>query len=135
MYPDESSRVLVYWLGGHNMLGWCMYIGLWKYIWLHDKIFLALAYPFAYLIALYVVLLPFDDHQFIDGSRCERYSRLTEKGWFHCTVYLCWTSCLFGLFFRVKARVLYCPKALFRILAISYSFWVVGIVVSFSISF
>jgi len=58
MYPDESIWVLVYWLGGHNMLGWCMYIGLWKYIWLHDKIFLAIAYPFTCLIALYVVLLP-----------------------------------------------------------------------------
>jgi len=39
--------------------------------------------------------------------------------------------------FSLGQRPVYCiaPKALFRILAISYSFWVVGIVVNFSISF
>ena len=42
---------------------------------------------------------------------------------------------LFGLFFRAKARILYYPKALFRISTISYSFWVVGFVMNFSISF
>jgi len=30
-------RVLVYWLESHHMLGWCMYIWLWRYVWLHDK--------------------------------------------------------------------------------------------------
>jgi len=42
-----------------------------------------------------------------------------------------------SLGFSLGRRPVYCiaPKALFRILAISYSFWVVGIVVSFSISF
>jgi len=57
MYPDESSRVLVYWLKGHNMLGWYMFIGLWRYIWLHDKNLFGSSLPFACLIALYVVLL------------------------------------------------------------------------------
>jgi len=42
-----------------------------------------------------------------------------------------------SLGFSLWRRPMYCiaPKALFRILTISYSFWVVGIVVSFSISF
>jgi len=38
------------------------------------KIFLALAYP---LLVCFLCMLFFylcDDHQFIDGSRCERYS-------------------------------------------------------------
>jgi len=33
MYPDESSRVLVYCLEGRNMLVWRMYNGLWICIW------------------------------------------------------------------------------------------------------
>jgi len=32
MYPDESSRVVVYWWNVHNMLGWCMCYWLWKYV-------------------------------------------------------------------------------------------------------
>jgi len=50
MYLDESSRVLVYWLEGHNLLGWCMYIGLWKYIWLHDKTNFGSSLPFYFLL-------------------------------------------------------------------------------------
>jgi len=46
--------------------------------------FCALAYPFACLVALYVVLLLCDDHQFIAVSRCERYSRPTGKKLFRC---------------------------------------------------
>jgi len=34
MYLDESRRVLVYCLEGHNMLGWRMYNWLWECIWL-----------------------------------------------------------------------------------------------------
>jgi len=74
MYPDESSRVLVYWFEGHNMLGWSVYIGLWKYIWLHDEIFLALAYPLLVWLPCMLFFYLCDDHQFIDGSKCERYS-------------------------------------------------------------
>jgi len=42
-----------------------------------------------------------------------------------------------SLGFSLGRRPVYCIalKTLFQILAISYSFWVVGIVVSFSISF
>jgi len=44
---------------------------------------------------------------------------------------------MFYLSFSLGLRPVYCitPKALFWILAISYSFWVVGFVVSFNISF
>jgi len=135
MYPDESSRVLVYWLESHNLLGWCMHIGLWKYIWLHDKIFLALAYPYFWLPCM-LFFYPCDDHQFIDGSRCERYSRSTGKRWFRSNS-LPGLNFMFYLGFSLGLGNVYCftPKALFRISAISYSFWVVGFVVSFSISF
>jgi len=40
--------------------------------------------PFACLIFLCVVLLFCDDHQFIDVSRSERFSRSTRKRWLHC---------------------------------------------------
>ena len=92
MFPDESSRVLVYRFEGHNMLGWYMYIGLWKYIWLHDEIFLALAYPLLVWLPCMLFFYLCDDHQFIDASRCERYSWSTGERWFRCIVYLGWAS-------------------------------------------
>jgi len=39
------------------MLGCGMDIEWWKFIWLHDEIWLTLAYPVCYMIVLYVVLL------------------------------------------------------------------------------
>jgi len=57
MYPDESSRVLVYCLEGLNMLGWCMYNGLWMCIWLHWWNSFDSSLPFSRLNALYVILL------------------------------------------------------------------------------
>jgi len=36
-YPDESSRVVVYWLKNLNMLGCYMDMRWWKYIWLYDE--------------------------------------------------------------------------------------------------
>jgi len=52
MYPDESSRVVVYCLGGRNMLVWCMYNGLWICIWLHWWNDFGSSLPFACLIVL-----------------------------------------------------------------------------------
>jgi len=49
-------------------------------MYLYDKMFYTLAFPFACLVALYVVLLFSDDHQFIDVSRCEEHLRSTGKG-------------------------------------------------------
>jgi len=43
------------------------------------KWFLALAYPFACFIVMCVVLLFCDDHQIIDVSRSERFSRSTKE--------------------------------------------------------
>jgi len=62
-YPDESSRVVVYWMKSHNMFGCYMVMRWWKYIWLYDEYVLALAYPFCCMVVLYVVVLPCDDHQ------------------------------------------------------------------------
>jgi len=53
-------------------------------MYLYDKMFCTLAYPFACLVALYVIFRLCDDHQFIDVSGCERYSRSTRDGWFSC---------------------------------------------------
>ena len=104
----DSIRFLVYWLGGYNMLGWCMYIGLWKYIWLHDEIFLALAYPLFVWLPCMLFFYLFDDHQFVDGNRCKRYMWSIGERWLRCIVYLGWTSCSYQIFFRVMAHVLVC---------------------------
>jgi len=84
MYPDESSRVVVYCLEGRNMLVWCMYSGLWICIWLHWWNDFGSSLPFACLIVSCVVLLFCDDHQIIDVSRSERFSRSTGEWWLRC---------------------------------------------------
>jgi len=104
------SRVLVYWLKSHNMFGWCMHIGLWKYIWLYDKIFLALAYPLLVWLLCMLFFYLCDDHQFIDGSICERYSWSTEERWLCCIVYLGWSSFIWA--FLLGPRPMFC-----------FSFW------------
>jgi len=53
----SRAWVLVYWLEGHNMIGWCMYIWLWNCIQLYDKSFFALAYPFVWCVFYGVVFL------------------------------------------------------------------------------
>jgi len=83
MYPDESSWVLVYWLEGHNMLEGCMYIGLWKYIWLYDKITFGSSLPFACLIALYVVLLLLRWSSISCLFICHPWVPLYQYGWFN----------------------------------------------------
>ena len=63
-YPDESSRVILYWLESHNMLGCCMDIEWWKYIWLYDNNVVGFSLPCCCIVVLYVALLSCDDHQF-----------------------------------------------------------------------
>jgi len=48
------------------------------------KICLALAYPLLVWLLYMLFFYPCDDHQFIDGSRCERYSWSTEERWSRC---------------------------------------------------
>jgi len=122
MYPHESSQVLVYWLEGHNMLGWYMYIGLSKYIWLHDKIFLALAYPLPVWLLSMLFFYSCDDHQFMYENKCERYSWSTGKRWFRCIVYLGWTSRSYWAFLygygpctSLSFRFLYDPIKLYNL--------------------
>jgi len=55
MYPDESSRVVVYWRNVHNMLVWCICCWLWKYAWLHDKINFGSSLPFCCLLCVLYV--------------------------------------------------------------------------------
>jgi len=107
MYPDESSRVLVYWFESQNMLGCCMYIGLWKYTWLHDENLFGFSLPFACLIACMLFFYFCDAHQFIDGSRCERKSWSTGERWIRCIVFLGWTSCADWAFLFLKTLSLF----------------------------
>jgi len=76
------------------MLGCCMYIGLWKYTWLHDESIPDCMMKVYCLIACMLFFYFCDDHQFIDGSRCERKSWSTGERWIRCIVFLGWTSCV-----------------------------------------
>jgi len=60
----ESSRVVVYWMKSHNMLGCYMDIEWWNMSDYMVIMLLALAYPVYYMVVLYVTLLSCDDHQF-----------------------------------------------------------------------
>jgi len=44
----------------------------------------ALAYPFVCCMFCLCDFLFCYDHQFIDVSRCKKYSWSTRKWWFHC---------------------------------------------------
>ena len=108
MYPDESSRVVVYCLGGRNMLVWCMHNGLWICIWLHRWNVFGSSLPFACLIVLCVILLFCDDHKIIDVSRSERFSWSTGEWWLCCIVHLGWSWCFISFrwaFVRVTTHV------------------------------
>jgi len=53
MYPDDSSRVLVYWFESHSMLRCCICSWLRKFIRLHGEIILCFSLP--YCLWLYVL--------------------------------------------------------------------------------
>jgi len=81
-------------LEGHNMLGWCMQYWLWKYIWLYGKTSFGSSLPFLIWMSCMLSFNFCDDHQFIDGSKCERYSWSTGERGFRCLVHLGWTWCV-----------------------------------------
>ena len=70
------------------------------------KILLALAYPLLVWLLCMLFFYLCDDHQFLDGSICERYSWSTGERWFHCLVFLGSTSCPSWAFFRAMTHVL-----------------------------
>ena len=79
MYSDESSRVLVYCLQVVTCLcDVCIKDCEYVYVFIDEMVF-GSSLPFARLIVLCVILLFCDDHQFIDVSRSERFSRSTGK--------------------------------------------------------
>jgi len=62
-YPNESSRVVVYWIKSHNMFE-CYVDEIVKlYLIACGICWLALAYPFCCMFVLYVAVFPCDDHQ------------------------------------------------------------------------
>ena len=59
------SRVVMYWMKGHDMFGCCMSMGWWKYNWLYDEYVIGSGLPFLLFVVCSVVWLFFcDDHQF-----------------------------------------------------------------------
>ena len=72
----ESSRVLVYWLEGHNILGWCMYIWLWKYTWLRDKTTFGSSLPF-YLFVVWSICAVLLFLQWSSTCWCEQMRELS----------------------------------------------------------
>jgi len=100
MYPDESSRVVVYCLESRTFLFDicimdCEYVYIWLYWW-ND---FGSSLPFVCLIVLCVVLLFCDDHQFIDVSINKRFSRSTGERWLRCVAHLGWSWCFILLGF------------------------------------
>ena len=58
-----------------------------------DEMIFGSSLPFARLIVLCVVLLFCDDHQIIDVSRSERFSRSTGEQWLRFIAHLGWSWC------------------------------------------
>jgi len=83
-----------------------MYIGLWKYTWLHDEIFFDSSLAFACLITCMLFFYFCDDHQFIDEQiREEIMVNREEMNPLHSLPgldFLCWL----GFSFRTMAYVL-----------------------------
>jgi len=59
MYPDESSRVVVYCLNNHNMLGWFECMVLWNYIWFNGWTLLCSSLPYFLCCVICCVILSF----------------------------------------------------------------------------
>jgi len=59
MYPDELSRVLVYWFESHSMFGCFVCWWLWKRIRLLDEIILCSSLPYFYCCVFCCVVLSF----------------------------------------------------------------------------
>ena len=49
-YPDESSRVVVYWVKSQNMFGCYVDMRWWKYIWLHVEYVVGSSLPFCFVV-------------------------------------------------------------------------------------
>jgi len=69
-----------------------------------DEMVFGSSLPFACLIVLCVVLLFCDDHQFIDVSRSERFSRSTGERWLRYVARLGWIL-IYDLSFRATAHI------------------------------
>ena len=74
----------------HHMIGWGMYLWLWKCMQSYDKMFSYSSSPFLLVVSFVCVVFSFcDDHKFIDGSRCENSS--WSSGWWRlCCLALGW---------------------------------------------
>ena len=81
MYPDESSRVVVYWMKSHNLFG-CYVDEIVKIHLIACWIcWLDLAYPFCCMFVMYVAVLLAMIINLVDGSRWARSSWSTREWW------------------------------------------------------
>jgi len=124
MYPDESSQSLVYCLRSHNMFGCYILFGCEMACdCLMNCFYSSLPYLLVWLSCVWFFSFC-DDHQFIDVSRCERFSRLIGKWWLGCLGRLDWIL-LSGFSFRATTHVLATPLnsrfLLLLIICISFS--------------
>ena len=107
MYPDESSRVLVYYLEIHNMLSWYVYMELWIYIFgCMDEIFCALAYPTFVVVcsAVWYSLLRWSSTCWCEQMRGTPVGNMKVIVLLHS---INWTLFLDRLFFRTMTHVLF----------------------------
>ena len=127
-YPDESSRVVVYCLKSHNMLGWFECMILWDYIWFYGWNLLCSSLPYFYCCVFCCVVLSF---AMIINLLMWADARNTcgQQGWFHRIVSMGWTLFLNG--FSLGLWPMYCLMLHYSTLIcwISFIWFSVGIVV------
>jgi len=84
MYSDKSSLSLSVLFASHNMIGWHIFVGLRNSMYRYDKSFYTLAYFFACLVALYVVLLLLRWSSIYWCEHMREVLVVNMKGWFRC---------------------------------------------------
>ena len=92
MYSDKLCLSLSVLFASDHMINLCRYLGLWKCMQLYDKMFFYSSLTFLLVVCSLCVVFSFcDDHQFIDGSRCEN-SSWSSGSWRLRSLALSWIS-------------------------------------------
>jgi len=129
MYPDESSLSLSILFACHNMIGWHIFIGLQNSLYLYDKLFYTLAYPFAYLVALYVVLLLLRWSSIYWCEQMREVLEVNREGMIPLHSLFGLDFCLFGLSSRAMSHVACYFWVIFWITIDSFRYLSIDIVV------
>ena len=127
MYPDESGRVVVYYLTSHNMLGWIECMILWNYIWLNGWNLLCFSLPYfcCCVICCVVLSLAMIINSLVWADARTPADNRVVIGLLHN---LCWLDFIsWWVFFRAWAHVLFMLSKLLHLLI--FQLYPVGIVV------